>query len=55
MLLSYLCSYSLLSYYQELNSALHYASLFGQTETVQFLLQSNADPNIYNKVSVYCI
>ena len=38
-----------------MHTALHYASFCGYTEAVDLLLQSNADPNIYNNVSVYCV
>ena len=35
--------------------ALHIASEKGDSEIVQLLLQSNADPNICDQVSVYYI
>ena len=36
-------------------TALHWASSNGHTEIVQLLLQYKADPNICDKVSVYCV
>ena len=36
-------------------TALHWASENGHTEIVQLLLQYNANPNICNKVRVYCV
>ena len=40
---------------QSQRTALHIASENGDSDIVRLLLQSQADPNICDQVSVYCI